>query len=263
MVEIAAKFSEEDLTRYLQLSLDLFRDLQFSLQPRFHLEIGLVRLVQAGKLQPIEEALAALQSGSPTAPAPGPRPAAPAPHVPRRLRKAPRRSSLTAPARPNARRSRKPRPARPQPRAQTRPGPRPPAPGPREPAPPPAGSIGVAHQTRHRADRTRPGLHRRRRGAFAGGGIRRRTAFTTPADFELAMNADEINKAVRQVAGRPMRIKVTIGETGPVPQSAAPGAAKAGGRRHRARALPSRSAAVPGIVRRRGPGRTKPEGVET
>src|SRR5437588_1342694 len=33
--EISAVFSEEDLTRYLQLSLDLFRDLQFSLQPRF------------------------------------------------------------------------------------------------------------------------------------------------------------------------------------------------------------------------------------
>ena len=48
--EIAAQFSEEDLTRYLQLSLDLFRDLQFSLQPRFHLEIGLLRMVQAGRL---------------------------------------------------------------------------------------------------------------------------------------------------------------------------------------------------------------------
>src|SRR6185369_3311161 len=47
---IAASFSEEDLTRYLQLSLDLFSDLQTSLQPRFHLEIGLLKLVQAGKL---------------------------------------------------------------------------------------------------------------------------------------------------------------------------------------------------------------------
>src|SRR6516162_8485221 len=31
----AAQFSEEDLTRYVQLSLDLFSDLQASLQPRF------------------------------------------------------------------------------------------------------------------------------------------------------------------------------------------------------------------------------------
>jgi DNA polymerase III subunit gamma/tau len=62
--ELAAAFSEEDLTRYLQLSLDLFRDLQFSLQPRFHLEIGLVKLVQAGRLTSIEEALAGLGRGS-------------------------------------------------------------------------------------------------------------------------------------------------------------------------------------------------------
>ena len=55
---IASQFSEEDLTRYLQLSLDLFKDLQTSLQPRFHLEMGLVRLVHAGRLVSIEEALA-------------------------------------------------------------------------------------------------------------------------------------------------------------------------------------------------------------
>jgi DNA polymerase-3 subunit gamma/tau len=65
LAEIGAKFSEEDLTRYLQLSLDLFRDLQFSLQPRFHLEIGLVRLVQAGRLLPIEQALAQVGGTAP------------------------------------------------------------------------------------------------------------------------------------------------------------------------------------------------------
>ena len=65
LAEVAGRFSEEDLTRYLQLTLDLFKDLQFSLQPRLHLEIGLLRLIQAGKLVPIEEALAALEGGSP------------------------------------------------------------------------------------------------------------------------------------------------------------------------------------------------------
>ena len=60
LAEVARGFSEEDLTRYLQLTLDLFKDLQASLQPRLHLEIGLLRLIQAGKLQPIEEALADL-----------------------------------------------------------------------------------------------------------------------------------------------------------------------------------------------------------
>ena len=58
LAEVAAGFSEDDLTRYLQMTLDLFKDLQFSLQPRLHLEIGLLRLIHAGRLVPIEEALA-------------------------------------------------------------------------------------------------------------------------------------------------------------------------------------------------------------
>jgi DNA polymerase III subunit gamma/tau len=60
MIGTAAQFSEEDLTRYLQLSLDLFKSLQFSLQPRLHLELGLIKLVQVGKLQSIEDAIAGL-----------------------------------------------------------------------------------------------------------------------------------------------------------------------------------------------------------
>jgi DNA polymerase III subunit gamma/tau len=86
LAEVASGFSEEDLTRYLQLTLDLFKDLQFSLQPRLHLEIGLLRLVQAGKLISIEEALSDLGSGgaplppvrkAPLPPAPPPKSAAP------------------------------------------------------------------------------------------------------------------------------------------------------------------------------------------
>jgi DNA polymerase-3 subunit gamma/tau len=64
LVDIAGSFSEEDLTRFLKLSLDLFRDLQSSQQPRLHLEMGLLRLVHAGRLQPIEEALASLSGPS-------------------------------------------------------------------------------------------------------------------------------------------------------------------------------------------------------
>ena len=80
LAQIAAGFSEEDLTRYLQLTLDLFQDLQASLQPRLHLEVGLLRLVQAGKLLPIEEAIAGLGSGGGSAPAkpPPPKKAVPA-----------------------------------------------------------------------------------------------------------------------------------------------------------------------------------------
>jgi DNA polymerase-3 subunit gamma/tau len=83
MARIAATFSEEDLTRYLQLALDLFRDLQFSLQPRFHLEIGLLKMVQAGKLISIEDALASIGTQPAPAPPPAAKPvAAPAPPAP-------------------------------------------------------------------------------------------------------------------------------------------------------------------------------------
>jgi DNA polymerase-3 subunit gamma/tau len=64
----SAQFGEEDLTRDLKLSLDLFRDLQSSLQPRLHLELGLLRLIHAGRLQPIEEALASLGGSGSTKP---------------------------------------------------------------------------------------------------------------------------------------------------------------------------------------------------
>ncbi len=70
--KVAAQFSEEDLTRYLRLSLDLFRDLQSSLQPRLHLELGLLRLVHAGKLQSIEEAIAGIGSAPATSVRPAP-----------------------------------------------------------------------------------------------------------------------------------------------------------------------------------------------
>jgi len=72
LAAIAASFSEPDLTRYLQLTLDLFRDLQYSLQPRLHMEIGLIRLVEAGKLLPIEQALANLAAAPGDSPLPAP-----------------------------------------------------------------------------------------------------------------------------------------------------------------------------------------------
>ncbi len=66
LLAIAKLFSEEDLTRFLNLSLDLYKNLQVSLQPRLHLELGLVKLVHAGRLQSIEDALAGLSSPSAT-----------------------------------------------------------------------------------------------------------------------------------------------------------------------------------------------------
>ena len=81
MLEAASYFSEEDLTRYLQLTLDLFKTLQSSLQPRFHLELGLVKLVQVGKLQAIEDALRALDDGAKPAGDPVLRASGPAPRT--------------------------------------------------------------------------------------------------------------------------------------------------------------------------------------
>ncbi|MBV9268013.1 MAG: DNA polymerase III subunit gamma/tau, partial [Acidobacteriaceae bacterium] len=77
-LDTSAQFSEEDLTRYLNITLELYKTLQTSLQPRLHLELGLIKLVHAGRLQPIEEALAvvgsmggaAAERGAPPSPAP-------------------------------------------------------------------------------------------------------------------------------------------------------------------------------------------------
>src|SRR5260370_11374463 len=63
LAPIAAAFSEEDLTRYLQITLDVFKDLQTSVQPRRHLENGFLKLVQAGRLTTNEEALAGVGGG--------------------------------------------------------------------------------------------------------------------------------------------------------------------------------------------------------
>ncbi|MFL6450772.1 MAG: DNA polymerase III subunit gamma/tau [Bryobacteraceae bacterium] len=59
-LETAKGFSEEDLTRFLSLTLAVYKELQTSLQPRLHLELGLVKLVHAGRLKSIEEAIANL-----------------------------------------------------------------------------------------------------------------------------------------------------------------------------------------------------------
>jgi DNA polymerase-3 subunit gamma/tau len=87
LLATSAGFSEEDLTRYLNLSLDIYKALQSSLQPRLHLELGLIKLVQASKLQSIEDALAGLAPSTVTQRAAAPKPepfklpAPPAPKV--------------------------------------------------------------------------------------------------------------------------------------------------------------------------------------
>ena len=54
------QLSNEDLIRYVQILLTLYEDLQQATQQRFRLEIGLLKLVYAGRLRPIEEVLSGL-----------------------------------------------------------------------------------------------------------------------------------------------------------------------------------------------------------
>jgi len=82
-------FTEEELTRNLQIVLRTFDDLNYRQEQRFHLELGLLKLIHAQRLLPIEELLSGVSAARPaiqhsgTAPATRPaaspaRPAAPA-----------------------------------------------------------------------------------------------------------------------------------------------------------------------------------------
>src|SRR5215467_1921605 len=54
----AAQFSEEDLTRFFNILLQTDDDLRRKPDPRVHLEMGLLRLINAARLAPLEELLA-------------------------------------------------------------------------------------------------------------------------------------------------------------------------------------------------------------
>ncbi len=81
----AVLFGEEDLTRFLQVMLRTFDELNYRQEPRFHLELGLMKLVHLQRLIPLEELLsqAGARGGLPGARASGP-------------------AGLSAPARPSA-----------------------------------------------------------------------------------------------------------------------------------------------------------------
>ena len=63
LARAAALFSEEDLTRFSQILLQTDDDLRRKPDPRVHLEMGLLRLINASRLAPLEELLAELKSG--------------------------------------------------------------------------------------------------------------------------------------------------------------------------------------------------------
>ncbi|HWZ53606.1 MAG TPA: DNA polymerase III subunit gamma/tau [Candidatus Acidoferrales bacterium] len=64
LAEQAARFTEEDLTRFFQILLATDDDLRRKPDPRLHLELGLLRLVNAQRLAPLEELLAELRDES-------------------------------------------------------------------------------------------------------------------------------------------------------------------------------------------------------
>jgi DNA polymerase-3 subunit gamma/tau len=60
----ALLFTEEELTRNLQIVLRTFDDLNYRQEQRFHLELGLIKLIHAQRLLPIEELLSGVASGA-------------------------------------------------------------------------------------------------------------------------------------------------------------------------------------------------------
>lgn len=106
----SAELSEEDLTRFFQILAATDGELRGSAHPRLHLELGLVRMVQARRLAALEELLAAFSGdtlpGNPEQPAttalPQPAPPQPAPPQPALPQPAPPRPAppRSAPPRP-------------------------------------------------------------------------------------------------------------------------------------------------------------------
>ncbi len=87
---VAAQFGEEELTRFLQIMLRTHGDVSYKQEQRFHLELGLLKMVHAQRLLPLEQLLSSVSlteadsaaPGTAQRPAPtaaGQRPAAPRP----------------------------------------------------------------------------------------------------------------------------------------------------------------------------------------
>jgi DNA polymerase-3 subunit gamma/tau len=103
--ELAGLFSEEDLSRFFNILLRAESEMRYSLVPRFHLELALMKLVHARRLASIELLLSGLSSPSlPGKSSNSPRAAAatPAPETAPKLRREsldgpPAEASLQAP----------------------------------------------------------------------------------------------------------------------------------------------------------------------
>lgn len=58
---VAELFSEEELTRFLQIMLRTHGDVSYKQEQRFHLELGLLKLVHAQRLLPLEQLLSSVR----------------------------------------------------------------------------------------------------------------------------------------------------------------------------------------------------------
>jgi DNA polymerase-3 subunit gamma/tau len=65
LAELAKLFGEEDLARFFNLLLRTESEMRYALQPRFHLELGLMKLVHARRLASLEGLLAQLGQPGP------------------------------------------------------------------------------------------------------------------------------------------------------------------------------------------------------
>jgi DNA polymerase III subunit gamma/tau len=61
VANIAAHFGEEELTRFLQIMLRTHSDVSYKQEQRFHLELGLLKLVHAQRLLPLEQLLSSVR----------------------------------------------------------------------------------------------------------------------------------------------------------------------------------------------------------
>jgi DNA polymerase-3 subunit gamma/tau len=93
---VAEWFSEEDLARFLQIILRTHSELGYKQEQRFLLELGLLKLVHAQRLLPLEQMLSGAELPPATRPAPtggAPRAPLPPPAARTRTTAAPRTSS--------------------------------------------------------------------------------------------------------------------------------------------------------------------------
>jgi len=104
VARVAEKFTEEDLTRFLQIMLRTHSELGYKHEQRFHLELGLLKLVHAQRLIPLEQILSNEPLPKPAATAPSAarpmgssvgRPSAASPTVEAPRRPSPFESDLT------------------------------------------------------------------------------------------------------------------------------------------------------------------------